>query len=155
MNPMDHCHVAKWLLPLAAATALAGCSQSRELQTQGQTAGFVVQVAGGESPTSWKLASTPSTEAAQAWANRSTIADLGRRLRSEGSTWACEFTHKSVGVGSLGDFDEEDSGIVSRQAAAMGVGHQKIAQTLHDIVALHFRELVLVATSICGPYKGA
>jgi hypothetical protein len=153
MNPIDRWCVAKWLLPLAAATALAGCSQSRELQTQGQTAGFVVQVAGGESPTNWKLASTPSAEAARAWASRSTIADLGRRLRSEGSAWACEFAHKSVGLGSIGYFNENDSGIVSRQAAEIGVDHRKITQTLHDIVALHFRELVLAVTSICGPYK--
>jgi len=143
------------LLALVAATALAGCSQSRELKTQGQAAGFVVQVAGGESPSNWTLASTPSAEAAQAWTNRAVSANLGRRLRREGSAWACEFAHKSVGLGSIGYFDENDSGIVSREAAQMGVAAPQIAQTLHDVVALHFRELVLVTTSICGPYKSS
>jgi hypothetical protein len=135
------------------ATVLGACSQSRELRTQGQASGFVVQVAGGESPGSWSLASGPTPEAAQAWADRSTIADLGHRLRAEGSAWTCEFAHKSVGLGSIGYFNENDSGIMTREATGMGIKPGLVAATLHDVVALRFRELVLVTTSICGPYK--
>jgi hypothetical protein len=135
------------------AAAFGGCSEGRELRTSGQAAGFVVEVAGGESPADWKLASKPAAKAAQAWADASVISDLGRRLRSEGSSWTCEFAHKSVGLGSIGYFDENDSPIVTREAAALGVRSDLISAMLHDVVTLHFREFVLVTTSICGPYK--
>jgi hypothetical protein len=141
------------VIALLATTALAGCSGGRELRTPGQAAGFVVEVAGGESPGDWKLASKASAEASQAWADRQTLADFGRRLRSESSSWACEFAHKSVGLGSIGYFDENDSGIVSREAAGEGIASARITALLHDVVALRYRELVLATTSICGPYK--
>ena len=133
--------------------ALGGCSEGRELRTSGQAAGFVVEVAGGESPADWKLASKPTAKATQAWADASVIGDLGRRLRSEGSSWTCDFAHKSVGLGSIGYFDENDSPIVTKEAAALGVRSDLISAMLHDVVTLHFREFVLVTTSICGPYK--
>jgi hypothetical protein len=133
--------------------ALGGCSEGRELRTSGQAAGFVVEVAGGESPADWKLASKPTAKAAQAWADASVISDLGRRLRSEGSSWTCEFAHKSVGLGSIGYFDETDSPIVTKEAAALGVKSDLISAMLHDVVTLHYREFVLVTTSICGPYR--
>ena len=141
------------LIATVLAGACGGCSGGRELRTPGQAAGFVVEVAGGESPGDWKLASNPSAEAAQAWADRVTIGDLGRRLRSEGSSWTCEFAHKAVGLGSIGYFDENDSGIVTREATGMGVGSNRISPTLRDIVTLRFREFVLITTSFCGPYK--
>jgi hypothetical protein len=132
---------------------LGGCSGDRELRTPGQAAGFVVEIAGGESPDSWQLASKPTAEAAQAWADRVRIGDLGHRLRQEGSLWTCEFAHKSIGLGSIGDFNENDSAIETREGASLGVKQDLISATLRDIVALHYRELVLVSTSICGPYK--
>jgi len=132
---------------------LGGCSDDRELRTPGQAAGFVVEIAGGESPDSWKLASRPTAEAAQAWADRASIGDLGRRLRKEGDLWTCEFAHKSIGLGSIGYFDENDSSIETREGASLGIRPDLVSATLHDIVALRFRELVLVTTSICGPYK--
>jgi hypothetical protein len=133
--------------------ALGGCSEGRELRTSGQAGGFVVEVAGGESPDAWKLASSPTTEAAQAWADRTTVSDLGRRLRKEGSLWACEFAHKSIGLGSIGYFDENDSSIETKEGASLGIKPNLVAATLHDIVALRFRELVLVTTNICGPTR--
>jgi hypothetical protein len=133
--------------------ALGGCSEGRELRTSGQAGSFVVAVAGGESSEAWKLASNPTAEATQAWADRNTISDLGRRLRREGSTWTCEFAHKSVGLGSIGNFDENDSSIQTREGASLGVKQGLVSATLHDIVALHFRELVLVTTNICGPNR--
>lgn len=133
--------------------ALGGCSEGRELRTPGQAAGFVVDVAGGESPADWKLASDPTAKATQAWGDASIISDLGRRLRSEGSSWTCEFAHKSVGLGSIGYFDETDSPIVTKEAAALGVKSALISAMLRDVVTLHYREFVLVTTSICGPYK--
>lgn len=140
-------------LLIAFTPTLGGCSQGRELRTTGQAGGFVVEVAGGESPDAWRLTSKPTAEAAQAWADRTTISDLGRRLRREGSTWTCEFAHKSVGLGSIGYFDENDSSIQSREGASLGVKQELVSATLHDIVALRFRELVLVTTNICGPTK--
>lgn len=145
-------YAAALTLALLAA-ALGGCSEGRELRTSGQAAGFVVEVAGGESPSDWKLSSKPTAKAAEAWADASVISELGDRLRSEGSAWACEFAHKSVGLGSIGYFDENDPPIVTREAAAVGVRSDLIAALLHDVVTLHFRELVLATTSICGPYK--
>jgi hypothetical protein len=139
-------------LTLLAAT-FAGCSGGRDLGTPGQAAGFVVEVAGGESPGDWTLSGKPAAEARQAWTDRQRIVDLGRRLRREGSSWACEFAHKSVALGSIGSFNANDSGIVSRQAAEQGIGSKAIAALLHDVVALRYRELVLATTSICGPYK--
>jgi hypothetical protein len=135
------------------AAAFGGCSEARELSTSGQAASFVVGVAGGESPEGWKLASKPTAKAAEAWADRDIIGDIGRRLRSEGSSWACEFAHKSVGLGSIGYFDENDSPIVTREAANLGINSNLISALLHDVVTLHYREFVLVTTSICGPYK--
>ncbi len=135
------------------ATVFGGCSESRELRTSGQAAGFVVEVAGGESPADWQLASKPTAKAVQAWGDASVISDLGRRLRGEGSSWACEFALKSVGLGSIGYFDETDPPIVTREAAAKGVRSDLISALLHDVVTLHYREFVLVTTSICGPYK--
>ncbi|HEV7937729.1 MAG TPA: hypothetical protein VGP18_06865 [Solirubrobacteraceae bacterium] len=135
------------------AIVLGGCSDGRELQTQGQASGFVVQVAGGESAGDWKLGSKPTVEASLAWSNRAIIADLGRRLRSEGSKWTCEFAHESIGLGQNGYFDENDFGIMTRNGAEMGVPKNLVSPTLRDLVTLHFREFVLIATSICGPYK--
>jgi len=148
------------LYPLATVTAVAlltaalgGCSGDRELATQGQAAGFVVEVAGGESAGSWELASKHTAEAAQAWSDRTQIADFGRRLRGEGAAWTCEFAYKAVGLGSIGNFNQNDSGIVTREAAALGIPSGRIAATLRDLVTMRYRELVLVTTSICGPYK--
>lgn len=135
------------------AVAFGGCSDDKELSTSGQAAGFVVEVAGGESPDAWKLTSKPTPQAAQAWADRDIIGDIGRRLRSEGSSWACEFAHKSVGLGSIGYFDENDSPIVTKEAADLGIDSNLISGLLRDVVTLHYRELVLVTTSICGPYR--
>lgn len=140
------------MLTFLAAT-VGGCSEARELSTSGQASSFVVGVAGGESPEGWKLTSKPTTRAVQAWANRDIIGDIGRRLRSEGSSWACEFAHTSIGLGSIGYFDENDGPIVTRDAASLGINSGLISALLHDLVLLHFRELVLVSTSICGPYK--
>ncbi len=139
---------------IAIAAALSGCSSSRELRTRGQAAGFTVEVAGGEPASDWRLAAKATPAATQAWADRRQIADLGRRLREEGSAWTCEFAHKSVGLGSLGNFDETDSGIQTREGAAKGIAPERVAATLSDIVTMHFREFVLLTTSICGPYKG-
>ncbi len=140
------------MLTLLAAI-VGGCSEARELSTSGEAAGFVVEVAGGESPDSWKLASKPTAKAVQAWGDRDIIRDIGRRLRNEGSSWACEFVHKSVGLGSIGYFNENDGPIVTKEAASLGVKSNRISALLHDVVTLHFREFVLVTTSICGPYK--
>jgi hypothetical protein len=135
------------------AMVLGGCSDSRELRTQGQAAGFVVEVAGGESAAAWKLGPKPTVDAILAWSNRDKIADLGRRLRSEGSKWTCEFAQKSIGLGSIDSFNKNDSHIETRDATEMGVPKDLITPTLQDIVTLHYREFVLIATSICGPYK--
>jgi hypothetical protein len=135
------------------AAAFGGCSEGRELRTPGQAAGFVVEVAGGESPGNWKLASKPAAEAAQAWSDRAAVDDLGHRLRSEGSSWACEFAHKSVSLGSIGYFNENDSRIETMEATGLGVRSDRISATLHDIVTMPYQEFVLVTTSICGPYK--
>ncbi len=152
---MNQCrHIAAVALALLFAASAAGCSTARELRTSGQAAGFVVEVAGGEPPADWKLASDPTAKAVQAWNDAPIISDMGRRLRSEGSAWACEFAHKSVGLGSIGYFDENDSPIVTKEAAAKGVKPSLIAALLRDVVTLHYREFVLLTTSICGPYKG-
>ncbi len=138
---------------LSLVIVLGGCSSSRELRTQGQAAGFAVEVAGGEPASDWSLAAKPTPGAAQAWADRRQIADLGRRLREEGSAWTCEFAHKSVGLGSIGSFNENDSGIETREGAAKDIDPKRVAATLNDIVTMHFREFVMITTSICGPYK--
>ena len=146
-------HARMFLLTLAlAATLISGCSGSRQLQTPGQSAEFAIEVADGESPDNWTLASQPSHEAAQAWADRKTIVDLGRRLNREGSSWACETARKSVGLAALGYFDHNDYVVLTKNATEENVPPNRIATLLHDITTLHYRELVLVTTSVCGPY---
>ena len=83
------CRFTGAALLIAFIPALAGCSEGRELRTSGQAGSFVVAVAGGESSGAWKLASKPTAEAAQAWADRATISDLGRRLRLYVRGWTC------------------------------------------------------------------
>ena len=153
---MNLCGGATILTLTFLGVVLGGCSEGRELRTSGQAAGFAVEVAGGESPGNWKLASKPTAKAAQAWGDRAAIGGLGRRLRSEGSPWACEFVHKLVGLGSIGNsFNGNDISIVTGEATDSGIRSDRISAMLHDVVALrsHFGEFVLVTTSICGPYK--
>jgi hypothetical protein len=140
---------------LTLVTALAGCSgSSRELRTPGQAAGFVAAVALGEPPDGWHLASHASRQAAQAWAARSAIADLGRRLRGEEAPWTCEAAHKLVALGTVGgitSFNANDVGITTGEALQVGAKPDRIAALMHDARTIPFRDLALLAVATCGP----
>ena len=148
-----------------AATTFAGCSGSspRELSTPGQSKGFVAEVASGESYGDWDLASDASRQAVQAWAARSQIEDLGRKLRSatpspsssnEELTWTCAMAHELVNLGIVGgvtSFDHDDVEIVTRQALQNGVAQNHITAMIHDADTIPFRDLALATSVVCGP----
>ncbi|MGC2372460.1 MAG: hypothetical protein WA484_01175 [Solirubrobacteraceae bacterium] len=140
---------------LAVATALAGCSSSsRELRTPGQSAGFVTEVASGEPYGDWHLASHASPQAAQAWAARARIGDLGRRLRGEEASWMCEMGQKLVTLGTVGavtSFDSNDIEIVTKQGLQAGAKPNNISAMMHDASTIPFRDMTLATVAVCGP----
>lgn len=150
---------------LATAATIAGCSgsSSRELRTPAQSAGFVAEVASGEPYGDWNLASDASQQAVQAWAARTRIEDLGRKLRSatpllspksEELTWTCVMAHELISLGTVGgitSFNENDVGIVTRQALQGGVQQNQIPAMIHDASTVPFRDLALATSVVCGP----
>jgi hypothetical protein len=148
-----------------AATALAGCSgsSSRELRTTGQSAAFVAEVASGEPYSDWHLASDASRQAVQAWAARTRLGDLGRNLRSarplvspsdQEFTWTCVMAHELVGLGTVGgvtSFNEDDVGVVTKQALQSGVAQNQITAMIHDADTIPFRDLAFATSLVCGP----
>jgi hypothetical protein len=141
-----------------AATAFAGCSSapshSGELRAPGQAAGFVAELAWGEPSSGWQLASHASQQAVEAWKDRDAMGDLGRRLRSEDASWACELAQKLVSLGAVGaitSFDENDVSIVTNEALKAGAKPDRISATIHDASTVPFRDLALVTVTICGP----
>jgi hypothetical protein len=156
---------ARLLTLMAAAVtvaALSGCSNSsRELRTPAQAAGFIAEVAAGEPYDGWQLAGGASTQAAQAWAARVRLADLGHRLRSAARgpasgepTWTCEMARQLVSLGAVGgvtSFDITDVEIVTKEATQMGHKHADIAAMLHDASTIPFRDLAMATAVACGP----
>lgn len=152
------------ILLAVAATTFAGCSGSslRELRTPGQSAGFIAEVASGEPYGDWNLASDAPQQIVRTWAARSEIDDLGRKLRSatpllssngQELTWTCIMAHELVNLGSVGgitSFDDNDVGIVTRQALQSGVGQNHIAAMIHDASTIPFRDLALATSVVCG-----
>jgi hypothetical protein len=160
-----------WTLPTLAvvlaiaAMVFAGCSGSspRELRTPGQSAGFVAEVASGEPSGDWTLSSDASQQAVQAWAARTRIEDLGRKLRSatpllspEGQelTWTCLIAHELVNLGIVGgitSFNNDDVEIVTKQALQGGVEPDHINPVIQDTKTIPFRDLALTTAVVCGP----
>jgi hypothetical protein len=148
-----------------AAMTLAGCSgsSSRELRTPAQAAGFVAEVASGGPYGDWSLASDASQQAVQAWAARTRIDDLGRKLRSatpllspagQELTWTCVMAHELIGLGTVGgitSFNNDDVGIVTKQALQSGVEQNHIPAMIHDASTVPFRDLALATSVVCGP----
>jgi hypothetical protein len=148
-----------------AATMLAGCSDSssRQLRTPAQSAGFVAEVASGEPYGDWSLASDASQQAARAWAARTRIADLGRKLRSatpllsptyQELTWTCVMAHELISLGTVGgitSFNHDDVEIVTKQALQSGVEQNRIPAMIHDASTVPFRDLALATSVVCGP----
>ena len=150
------------LLTTFAVTAMCGCSGSaKELNTSGQAAGFVAEVASGQAAGEWSLASGASREVAQAWSARASIQDLGRRLRTaaklplrDGATWTCEMARQLVSLGAVGSvtsYDITDIEIVTREATQLGYKHKEIAAMLHDTGTIPFRDLAIATAVACGP----
>jgi hypothetical protein len=154
-------------LLLAAFTAvtiasLCGCSSSsQELRTPADADGFVAEVAAGEPYGEWKLANGASPQAAQAWAARATIGDLGRRLRNAAkveatgnATWTCEMARNLVGLGAVSEvtsFDSFDAGAVSKEASQLGYKPAEIAAMIHDASTVPFRDMAIATAVVCGP----
>jgi hypothetical protein len=146
----------------AAIATLSGCSSSsQELRTPADAAGFVAEVASGEPYGEWKLANNASPQAAQAWAARATIGDLGRRLQNAAKdetagdpTWTCEMARNLVSLGAVSEvtsFDGVDVGIVRREASQLGYKQDEIAAMIHDASTVPFRDLAIATAVVCGP----
>ncbi len=124
---------------------------------------FVAEVASGEPYGDWHLASDASRQAVQAWAARTSLGDLGRRLRSarplvspsdQEFTWTCVMAHELVGLGTVGgvtSFDEDDAKIVTKQALQSGVAQSQITAMVHDAETVPFRDLAFATSLVCGP----
>jgi hypothetical protein len=154
---------------LAVATTLAGCSSSseklrtaaQELRTPGQSMGFVAEVASGEPYGDWQLASNASQQAAQAWAARTTIGDLGNKLRGAAflsphgnASWRCEMARNLVSLGAVGEitsFNSDDVGVVTGDAMRLGVKQGEISAMIHDASTVPFRDLAIATAVACGP----
>ncbi|HEX4115290.1 MAG TPA: hypothetical protein VHY18_05395 [Solirubrobacteraceae bacterium] len=145
-----------------AIASLCGCSNSsRELRTPAEADGFVAEVASGEPYGEWKLANGASLQAAQAWAARATIGDLGRRLQNAAkletpgnATWTCEMARNLVGLGAVSEvtsFDSFDVEAVTREAVKLGYKRDEIAAMTHDASTVPFRDLAIATAVVCGP----
>jgi hypothetical protein len=114
---------------------LAGCSRSHELRTADQARRFVVEVARGGKPSEWRLAPAASAAARRAWAQRSTIHDLGARLRHARTAWPCEVVGAAAQIGAP-RLTPSDRVAVSDLARRRGATPAQLRPMLVDVQAL-------------------
>ena len=137
---------------LAATTVVifVGCSNSNELSSREDAARFISAVARGDNSTHWRLAAHASSQAMRAWAERSTIQDLGLRLRHIKAVWACEFAEGSAVLHRFGRFTAGDRLAVTLIARGKGATSVEISPLLRDVLELAGSDLAQLTSAACG-----
>jgi hypothetical protein len=148
--------VSSSMLAAAVLSAvLGGCggsgsssSSGGELSTPAQAKAFIAAVAGGGSPSRWRLASGASAEAKRAWKERTAIADYGRRIRAVHAAWACELAEDALAVG-FGKFDLNDRAGVTKVALHKGAPAAQVKPMVLDVEAIAYPDLKVASHIIC------
>jgi len=97
----------------------------------------------------WSLAAAASPTAARVWAERAVIADLGGRLRKEGSDWGCELSASSFRVGHVGTYSVGDREALARQAVEAGAKTAQVKAFEADFLKMAMADLREVTAAVC------
>lgn len=138
--------------------ALNGCGTSpQELRTADQAAVFITDVARGGHPSDWRPAFADSSAAAEAWAEQSTIHDLGVTLRENGARWACTAaqgvrrTRKLEGI--YRKLDPGDEAAVAYAAQQTGASREDVRALIDETLKLSDTTLIKTISSLCRTAK--
>lgn len=151
---MDRSRLTGPVLVLIASLAMFGCSSSAGgphlgLRTPAQASRFITSVAKHGNPDRWALVAGASTIAARVWAERAAVADIGSRVRREGSEWGCGLLVGSVNSSSFGVFSRGDHEALANVAETSGATPAQVQAVFSDVSKLSLPDLRKVTAALC------
>jgi hypothetical protein len=134
--------------------AVGSCGKTTTLETNEQALGFLVKVAGGESPGKWKLVDGAGALALAVWAHQDEIARLGQKLRQTPG-WACKAATwvqraKKFQNGIHTELSDADRASIKLDSKLGPYGWEEVDELIDDMLALAPLEAAETVNAVCA-----